>query len=233
MWRQLECFTFTIIFGFFLCDCEMTMTYINSTFTGDAKVDKFFPDNLCYRTYNDGLKNVSSQLNSLLVSNPVTCSTTARTNSLIKRKRRAIVKELLKELANKPKRRSRRDGSYSIPSNLPNGSTVAYCSNPSCCTNKRTLKSPSFMYYNLCRECVHLITLPAGYTPQNHFHVTCQDIDYSTSCLMGEGACITNLATKTISVDTNINPSGQIFITVGQSCSCDILHDSIFSDFIV
>ncbi|XP_065657020.1 uncharacterized protein LOC124806391 isoform X2 [Hydra vulgaris] len=116
--------------------------------------------------------------------------------------------------------------SWRNPIGMPPGTIIAFCNTIDCCTPKKTLNQAKTTY-NLCRECVHTVTLPGSYSPRVHSHVTCQDTNYYETCLSGEGTCTTNLGIDTV---TFLNKS--VKFAFGKSCSCEIRTDSIFADFV-
>ncbi|XP_047144339.1 uncharacterized protein LOC101235340 isoform X2 [Hydra vulgaris] len=171
-------------------------------------VEKTYPETICSR--KNSLEDFASALTlkARLEKNPLVCLALTLTLPKLSRKKRAVK-------------------SWKTPQNLPDGSQITYCSDlTKCCKPKKSLNGAG-THYSLCRECIHLVTLPASYTPRQHFHVTCQDEDYSETCFTGEGGCATNLVPRTI----NFN-SKEVTIILGHSCSCEILQSSIFSDYI-
>ncbi|XP_065659421.1 uncharacterized protein LOC101235103 isoform X1 [Hydra vulgaris] len=175
-------------------------------------VEKLYSENICTRKHTAEDLALSLALKDRLLKNPLVCIASSKY---------VLFRQLTKS------RNRKAAQSWKAPQNLPDGSQVTYCSDLNkCCKSKKSLNSAD-THYSLCRECIHLVTLPASCTLRQHFHVTCQDPDYYETCFSGEGGCATNMMSRTV-----VCNSKDISISLGHSCSCEILRDSIFSDYI-
>ncbi|XP_047143687.1 uncharacterized protein LOC105845246 [Hydra vulgaris] len=179
-------------------------------------VEKIYSKNVCYRQHTSEDFGFSRGLKDRLERNPLVCSASSK-----------YALPTRSPSQSKKSREKKAAQSWKAPQYLPEGSQVVYCTDlKKCCKPKKSLNNAG-THYSLCRECIHLVTLPASCTPRQHYHVTCQDEDYYETCLTGEGGCATNLLSKTVTCN-----SKDVRISLGHSCSCEILRDSIFSDYI-
>ncbi|XP_065659420.1 uncharacterized protein LOC136083716 [Hydra vulgaris] len=225
---------FKILSIFLLCSSVVLPLLCPNAFLDPSFVEKVYPDNTCTRknTVEDFASALS--LKTQLEKNPLVCSATSHivfSDPLDVELPTLSPTKLSTQLPNKLptlSRKKREVKSWKNPQNLPAGSQIAYCSNfQKCCNPKKSLNDAG-THYNLCRECVHLVILPASYSPRQHYHVTCQDVDYYEACFTGEGGCATNMVSRTVM----FNSTREVIISLGHSCSCEILRNSVFSDFI-
>lgn len=90
---------------------------------------------------------------------------------------------------------------------------------------------------SMCRECAYRITLPETYYPRFHFHFTCDNAG-NYACFIGEGTCTENVSRKTILFDEdevgfdNLNRWKNHVIDFTNSCSCQIIKNSVFTAYI-
>ena len=194
-----------------------------------------YPQITCHRKHSAQIEKTSEKLLSLLLDNPLICSTSGDQYFWMEAKKEAHHKSLYKDIQrgqldtkykDQLENRYKRAPSWNNPVGLPIGTSITYCDGGSCCIQKKTLRKNG-LYYSSCRECKHQILLPGSYTPRDHTHVTCQDTDFSETCFSGEGGCVTNMVTKTVQ-----NKTGSTNIILGQSCSCEIRSDSIFTKYL-
>ncbi|XP_065656752.1 uncharacterized protein T16H12.9 isoform X2 [Hydra vulgaris] len=222
---------FLIILYFGLC--------VYSHVSAAIYIQKDYATNTCVRNHTTLELLLASSLKYAFLNNPPVCESndTMPVSNNVATIKKSFKKGLfahfgIKKLKKKNLREKRQTQtpSWRQPTGMPQGTVITYCNSSSCCTPKKTL-IPLGNTYNLCRECVHLVTLPGNYSPRNHNHVTCQDTDYYETCLTGEGSCTTNTMAKSVTFN-NAGISQTVTFMFGASCSCEIRTDSIFAAFI-
>ncbi|XP_065658306.1 uncharacterized protein LOC105844931 isoform X2 [Hydra vulgaris] len=198
------------IFYFYLIEAKASTAYSKhsrkSIEKNVATINKSYAQDDCVRNYNSLINvfKLSSSLKKVMLQKNLNCP-----NTEFLRKKRSTL-------------------SWRVPDGLPTGTAISFCSSPTCCTPKKSL-NPDGGFFNLCRECLHQIMFPSRYTPRLLHFVTCQDIDFTESCLSGEGSCTTNMVANSV-LDTYTNQ--QLTFVFGGSCSCEIRRDSVFTPFI-
>ncbi|XP_012554930.2 uncharacterized protein LOC101241253 [Hydra vulgaris] len=198
------------------------VVYISSCVLVTSFVQKNYAVNTCTRTHKSYEKLLASNLLGSLLANPPVC-TTNNSNLVFNLFGEVPIKQLKKSTLFRKKRQTL---SWRKPDGMPFGTVIAFCNNDDCCNAKKK-KNSRGNTYNICRECIHIVTLPRGYLPRTHYHITCQDTDYYETCLTGEGSCTTNTISKNVTYLNQVKT-----FVFGSSCSCEIRKDSIFKDFI-
>ncbi|XP_004207035.3 uncharacterized protein T16H12.9 isoform X1 [Hydra vulgaris] len=216
-----------LYFEVYICFCVLVKTV--TTF-----IQKNYAVNTCVRDHTVLELFIASTLRYSFSNNPPVCSYNSSispdittTSKRFSQKSFDDVHFGINSFSNKKLMRKKRQTlTWRTPDGMPPGTSIAFCNSSNCCIPKKTLNVDGTTY-NLCRECVHVITLPASYSPRIHNYVTCQDTDYYETCLTGEGSCTTNTLPTTVSFQNQT-----VTFMFGKSCSCEIRTDSIFADFI-
>ncbi|XP_065659423.1 uncharacterized protein LOC101235103 isoform X3 [Hydra vulgaris] len=157
-------------------------------------VEKLYSENICTRKHTAEDLALSLALKDRLLKNPLVCIASSKY---------VLFRQLTKS------RNRKAAQSWKAPQNLPDGSQVTYCSDLNkCCKSKKSLNSAD-THYSLCRECIHLVTLPASCTPRQLFHITCQDPDHYDACFSSKGRCATNLLSITVVYNSKDNVCNQ------------------------